>query len=249
MAQLGTLEWAEKTHGKLGLRDKFAMIYQGVRARAATKDRMRNNVKFRFMEVDDIVPPDSVVAREAMMMCEEDSAPYLFHHCLRAYYWARLLDDGKRRFDDEALFVAFMLHDMGLTDRHRIRNTTDHCFTMVGAKMTQELGAKHRWSDKRSDLAANAISLHLNVSVAPAHGREAELLRLGSGADVAGLGTDVLHQDQIDAVVTKYPRLNLKTEMAKPLGIEVRERPCCRIAFLHTKLGFGGLIKNSKFEE
>lgn len=249
MAKMGTLEWSEKTHGKLGLRDKLAMVLQGVRAKAATKERLKNNVKFRHMEVDDVLPPDSAIAREAMAMCEEDSDPYLFHHSLRAYFWARLMDDGTRRFDDEALYVGFMMHDMGLTEKHHIRNGRDHCFTLVGARLAQELGEKHGWSDARADIAAAAITLHLNVIVDPVHGREAELLRLGSGADVAGLGLDVLHRDQIDAVVTRYPRLNLKRDMAMPLGRETRDRPCCRTAFLHDKLGFGELIQNSLFKE
>ena len=130
MAKLGTLEWVEKKHGKLGLRDKLALVAQGVRARAATKERLKDNVKFRHTEVDDILPPDSAVAREAMAMCQEASAPYLFHHCLRAYYWARLLDDGSKSFDDEAVFVAIMLHDMGLTDGHRLNGGKQQCFTM-----------------------------------------------------------------------------------------------------------------------
>ena len=247
MAKMGTLQWLEKTHGKLGLRDKLAIIAQGVRARAATKKRLQNNVKFRHLEVDDILPPDSAVAREAMLMCEQDSAPYLVNHCLRSYFWARLLDDGAKPYDDEAVFVAFMLHDMGLTDKHRLAGSHEQCFTVVGARMAQSLGAKHDWTDARATLAASAISLHLNVSIDPAHGWEAELLRKGSGADVAGLGLDMLYADQINDVCKKYPREHLKNRIVETLAIEAKERPCCRIAFLQNRLGFADLIRNSRF--
>jgi hypothetical protein len=245
MAKLGTLQWVEQTHGRLGLRDKLALVAQGVKAKAATRKRMAANVKFRYREVDDILPPDSAIAREALAMCESASAPFLFNHSLRAYFWARLLDDGSVPFDDEAVFAAIMLHDMGITDGHRLNGTTDQCFTLVGAQMAEELGARHNWDGRRCTLAANAITLHLNVIVDPAHGKEAEMVRAGSGGDVAGLGLDVLHRDQIDHVCAKHPRLGFKSQILPVLAIEERDRPACRIAFMNAKLGFAGLVANA----
>jgi hypothetical protein len=246
MAKLGTVDWLEQTHGKVGLRDKLTMIAQGVRARAATQKRIKYNVKFRHCEVDDILPPDSAIAREAMSMCEIASETYLLHHCLRSYFWARLLDDGCQSFDDEAVFTAFMLHDMGLTDKHRLVGDHEQCFTIVGARMTQELAIKHQWSDKRAKLASNAIALHLNIVVDPCHGREAQMLRMGSGADVAGIGMDVLHSDQVSSVCAHYPRTGFKASMIKSTGQEAIERPQCRMAFLNKSLGFDKLIANAK---
>jgi len=245
MAGLGTLHWVETTHGRLGLRDRLALIAQGVRAKAATRKRMAAGTKFRHREVDDILPPDSAIAREAMAMCEAASAPYLVNHCLRAYFWARLLDDGSVSFDDEAIFTAIMLHDMGLTEEHRLQGTQAQCFTLVGARMAETLGAKHQWDGRRTALAANAITLHLNVIVDPKHGREAEMVRAGSGGDVAGLGLDVLEPDQIDAVCTRHPRLDFKAAIIPVLAIEAQQRPGCRIAFMNSRLGFSSLVANA----
>lgn len=245
MVKLGTLEWTIQRHGKLGLRDKLAMTAQAVIAKVATNKRLAANIKLRHIEVDEIVPPDSAIARETMKICETASPPFLFNHCLRAYFWARLLDNRAKPFDNEALFTAFMLHDMGLTDSYRLSNERERCFTIVGARMAEEFGQKYGWSDRRTRLAANAITLHLNVTVDPCHGREAEMLRIGSGADVAGLGMDVLHDDQIAMVCAKFPRLKLKDEMSSVLSIETQERPGCRIAFLQQKLGFSELIRRA----
>ena len=242
MGRIGTFEWVEQTGGKLGLADKLTIVAQGVKAKAATNKRMKAGVRIRHKEVEDILPPDSAIAREALAMCEEASAPFLFNHCLRAYFWARLLDDGSQPFDDEATFVALMLHDMGLTDTHHLTGQTQQCFTIVGARMADDLAHKYSWSDKRADLAANAITLHLNIVVADVHGREAQLVRMGSGADVAGLGLDVLHDDQVHAVCAKHPRLNMKQEILSVLDIEAQNRPGCRIAFMNQKLGFRTLI-------
>lgn len=243
MAKMGTLSWLERSGGKLAWHDRLVMIAQGVRARAVTRQRMKAGIKLRNIEVDAILPPDSAITREAIAICQDASPPYLLNHCLRAYFWARLLDDGRQPFDDEALYTALMLHDLGLTDTHRLIGDKEQCFTIVGARKVWELAEKHHWSGKRANIAAEAITLHLNISVHARHGKEAQMVRAGSGGDVTGLGLDVLQTDQIASVVARYPRLDIKKEILKPLSIEASERPCCRYAYLHTKLGFAKLVR------
>ena len=201
-------------------------------------------------EVQEILPPDTSIAREALAIAQDASSPSLFNHCLRAYFWARLLDNDLRSYDDEGVFVACMLHDLGLTERYRLQGDQQQCFTIVGARITQELAQRHQWQERRIHTAASAITLHLNVVVGDAHGKEAQMVRAGSGGDVAGLGLDVLHRDQIDEVIGRYPRLNLKQEVVSALELEAQERPCCRTAFLCRRLGFTELIqRNRSFRE
>lgn len=244
MADLGTLSWLERTGGKLAWRDRLAMAAQGVAARVATARRIRAGRKVRVLEVQDVLPPDSAITREATALCQDASPPFLFNHCLRAYFWARLLDDERVPFDDEVLYTALMLHDMGLTEAHRSRNA-GRCFTRAGAELATDLGAKHGWPGRRVTLTAQAITLHLNVVVAGRYGREAQLVRAGSGGDAAGLGLDVLHADQIEAVVTRYPRRHLKQKIIAPLKHAADQCPGCRIAFLQRKLGFNRLIRGA----
>ncbi len=206
---------------------------------------MKAGLKLRHREVDNILPPDSAIARAAVAISASACPPFLHNHNLRAYFWARLLDGDSRPFDDEALFVALMLHDLGLTDGHRLHGAREQCFTIVGARAADALGAAHGWSGPRAALAAQAITLHLNVAVADRHGKEAQLVRAGSGADVAGIGLDVLHGDQIEAVVARYPRHGLKQAIQAPLHREATERPCCRIAFMQARLGFAALIRSA----
>ncbi len=246
MTTLGTLTWMERTGGRLAWHDKLRLIAQGVQARMATQGQRRAAVKVRNREVADILPPDSAAAREAIAIAQDCSPPYLLNHCLRAYFWARLLDADARPFDDEAVFVALMLHDLGLTERWRLQGRTHHCFTLVGARAAGELAQRHQWSDARARVAANAITLHLNVTVGDEHGKEAQLVRAGSGGDVAGLGLAALGRDQIAEVVERFPRLRLKSELVGPLMTETTERPCCRTAFLCRSLGFVDLIRGNR---
>jgi hypothetical protein len=245
LAKLGTLTWLERTGGKLAWYDRLALMAQAVKARAATRRRIEAGCKVRNMAVEDILPPDSAITREATALCQDASAPYLFNHCLRSYFWARLLDDGRVPFDDEALFTATMLHDLGLTDAHRLSGVEEQCFCIVGARAAKILAAKHAWPERRAHIAAQAIALHLNVMLDARHGKEAQMLRAGSGGDVAGLGLDVLHTEQIESVVARFPRFDLKHELTRTLAIEAQARPGCRIAFLQNKLGFAQLIRDA----
>jgi hypothetical protein len=242
MAKFGTIQWVEQSNGKLGLIHRLRMVAEAVRAKAAAKRRIRKGIKRRNLEVEEILPPDSAIAMEALSITREFSAPFLFHHCLRSYFWARLLNETSEAFDDEALFIAFMLHDMGLTERYRLQNDEQQCFTLVGARMADELARRHDWTDKRANIMSNAITLHLNVSVAHAQGKEAQMVRAGSGADVAGLDLDQLYSDQIHAVCRHYPRLGMKQNMPRLLRQESEAHPDCRVAFLVRNLGFNQLI-------
>jgi hypothetical protein len=245
VTRLGTVGWIERTGGRLAWRERLALIAQGVRARAAATMLKRSRRKIRQLEVNDIFPPDSSITREAIALSQDFSKPFLFNHCVRSYFWAHLLDEDASPFDDEAVFTALMLHDLGLTEHGRRAAELGHCFTQVGAQKACELARKHGWSDRRAELTANAITLHLNVLIADRHGKEAKMVRVGSGADVAGLGLHVLHRDQIDEVVSRIPRLNLKQEMLTTLADESRARPHSRIAFLCDQLHFGTMIERS----
>ena len=248
MKKMGALDWVKNTGGVLSWKEKTKIVAQGVFSTLRLKKRILGH-NIQNLDIDEILPPDSPIAKEALFICEEASEKYLFYHCLRSYYWARLLSDPSLKFDDEAVFVSFMLHDLGLCEQNRIWNQGQYCFTIVGAKKAEELACKHDWSDKRAKLAANAITLHLNVTIDSLHGREAQMVRLGSGADVAGLGLDNVRPDQFEKVIHKYPRNNFKELLLRDLKIELQENPCCRAAFLQRNLGFRKLIRNSVFVE
>lgn len=248
-APLGSFSWTLATGGRLGWRDRLALLMQGMRARTSAR-RHAGGPRLRLLDIDQLLPPDTPVAREALAMCESASPPFLVNHCLRAYLWARLLDDGRRDHDDEALYVALMLHDLGLTETWRDRSPGERCFTAVGARVAGDLGQRHGWGDGRCRVVADAIALHLNVLVDSAHGREAALVRAGSGADVAGLGLHVLPLAQVAKVCERHPRLDFKQRIVPALRADADRHPDCRCAFLMNRLGFEQLIRrNQVFSE
>lgn len=248
MVSLGTLKWIEETGGKLTRRDRLVITGEAVLARLSSRLSGRAVQVARHLEIDQILPPDTPMAKAAEALSSQSSEPYLFNHCLRAYFWARLYN-GRRAIDDEALYVALLLHDLGLTEAHRLKRGEGECFTIVGAKAVERLARQHSWSDKRTAMAADAITLHLNVTVDAKHGMEAKLVRFGSGADVAGLGISRIPEDQRTEILSRFPRLNMKSNIRRDLALEVCERPNCRIAYLFNAANFGGLISNAPFDE
>jgi hypothetical protein len=246
VAPIGTLAWLEESQGKLSLFEEVRVVLRGVLVRA--RAQRSRAAKVRLREVDEIRVPDTKAALAAIALCKQASSPALYEHCMRAYFWALLLDRGGP-FDAEALLVACALHDLGLTESHRLRGASPACFTKVGADAALGLATAHGWTDARARAAAEAIALHLNVVVGAEQGREAQLLRLGSGADVAGLGIKALHGDQIEAVLARHPRRGLKRAVGEALAREASERPRSRIGFLVRRLDFGGLVARAPFAE
>lgn len=246
MAALGSMDWLARSGGRLAWHERLQLVAQGVQAQWQARAQHKGPRKPPRCALQDIVPPDSAIVREAFAMAEDCSPPYLLNHCLRAYYWARLLDEDARPFDDEALFVALLLHDLGLTERWRLPSPSAQCFTRAGARAATELATRHGWSERRAALSAEAIALHLNVVVGASAGKEAQMLRAGSGGDVAGLGLARLGGDTVSAVVARHPRLALKAQMGSLLRQEADAQPCCRLAFLCQRLGFLRLVEGNR---
>ncbi len=247
MSECGTRAWLGQRHGRMTWRDRLGFLLQGVQARAATRRELQRGITFAHQNVDDIIPPDTPVTRAALALCEAAGPPWLVNHCLRAYLWARLLDKRTRSFDDEATYVALLLHDLGLTAQYRLSaESTQQCFTAAGADVAFALATQHGWPDRRAALAAEAIALHLNVTIADRHGPEAWLVRAGSGADIAGLGLHRVHSQDVEAVVHRHPRLGIKQEMTAVLATECHAHPGSRIAFLVQRLGFNALVRNAR---
>lgn len=237
--EIGTLKWINKTGGRLSWHNRLTLVRQAVSVRLKAKFQRRHSIL--PLDLQDITPPDSAITRAALAICMDASPDFLTNHCLRAYYFARLFNRHGHHFDDEVLYTATLLHDLGLTQRYRVQD--GECFTLAGARVAESLGAEHQWPDRRIRLAAEAITLHLNVSVPPKQGIEAHLLRLGTVADVTGSGLSSLPTSTVDELVKRVPRLSLKKGLIGLINHDVRQCPDCRMAFLQEKVQITRLVQ------
>ena len=193
-------------------------------------------------------PPDSRLALEAEEMCRELSSPALTNHCLRVYVWGALLGSRDRlRYDEELLFVAALLHDLGLTDSYASRPGAA-CFAVQGAVAAREWSLEHGCESARARLIADAITLHINPRVRPDEGVEAHLLTAGAAFDVIGARYRELSKPLVSAAVDRHPRLGFKREMDERSRVAARRGPRTRVAFGY-RLGFGRMIARAPFAD
>ncbi len=177
-------------------------------------------------------PPDTALTRDVIELARSSYQEPLLGHCLRTWLWADLLGgrDGIKP-DEELLYVACLLHDIALTDRHRPPPGAA-CFAVYGGEVARttlaELGADPSYADD----VAQAIALHMNVHVPPSQGLEAHLLHAGAHLDVAGTRAGELPRQTIREVVAKHPRDGFPSCFATAMRRESAERPDSRAALL-----------------
>src|SRR6266567_6864829 len=122
--ELGSLEWARRTDGLLTSRyDRAQLVMQmgrlladrlpkRVAAKRTLGSRPRASFDFTKLRI-----PDTRAAKEAEKQLADTLDPVWEYHSYRTYAWAYILGHHDRLdFDEEVLYVASLLHDLGLAD-------------------------------------------------------------------------------------------------------------------------------------
>lgn len=185
--------------------------------------------------------PDALAAaEEARVICD----PQTVLHSERSYRWAWLMSRYESlEVDAEELYVASMLHDLGLGDRYRAAAEQGD-FAIVGAGAAERFLMQRGWDAGRRREVTGAIGTHLNPRVnAHREGPLARLLSLGPAMDYFGFGAHRLAPAAARAVTSAHPR------PADPVTMlpEVRHGQGCRPAFL-MGLGTGRFIAKNPLD-
>lgn len=243
MSQVGSWEWAQRTDGRLGRADRAELLRQGVLAQLS-----RLPAAWRRRAIGDAGPlslpgaPDTALAREAEERVRELSKPALHGHCLRTWAFAALFAQRDRvDHDEELLYLACVLHDLGLTEAHDGRDPSAACFAVEGARVAHAMLCARQQPEDRARAVAEAISLHLNINVPDRYGPEAVLLSKGVTLDVVGRRLELLPAATVSEVVASWPREGSGELLAADTRGQAERRPHSRAALLH-RLGFARLI-------
>lgn len=197
------------------------------------------------LDPGDLEIPDSTLCRQAVEWVAQASPLFLLNHCLRCYAFAAAL--GRRdggRFDRELLFLACILHDLGLT----CQAEGSRAFEVEGADRAYRFLCEQGMEERRAEAVHEAIALHARVSFWLRREPEAVLLQAGAGLDVLGLRAEDLNSAARRQAVERYPRLDMKKEIAALLRHQCLSRPDSNIAG-HVQLGMLRLIRQAPFEE
>ena len=227
---VGTLAWAEAGGGTLSARDRLSLIGQLLTLLPIVPGELvsracRSAPRVRALRIDPIVPI-SPIAQEAEQCCRAASIgdPWLYPHCARTYGFGLLFAEALRvDFDDEILWVAAMLHDIGLTTEAPGAPHAAACFAVRGSREVGELpnGADWRYRDR----AAEAIALHINLRISRERSPEGYLVNLASSLDVAGLRYRTVYSDAMCGVLAEHPRHDFSAVIRERLDREAKDAP------------------------
>ncbi len=143
--------------------------------------------------------------------------------------------------DEELLYLACVLHDIGLTARYNGRDASAACFAVGGARAAHEIVCRHGESEDRARTVAEAISLHLNINVQEQYGPIATLLHKGVMLDVVGRRVEQIPPTNVLEVTRRWPREGSGELLLSDTSRQAELRPDSRAALLH-RLGFTKLV-------
>ena len=232
---LGSIEWTERTGGVLTTRECLSLARPLLRGelgllagRLAMALRIHSGRR-NFVDPATLVPPDSLLARDAEEAAQDLLTPALLNHSRRAYAWgAAIAGLHEIKFDRELLYMAAMFHDTGLPSP-----VPQADFTVHSAAIAREFADSHHVPAQARELVANAIAMHHTPGVGVESGAEAFLMSAGAGVDVFGLRSNEIPDAVRASVVRDYPRLGFKREFAGHVRAEAKRVPRGRMWYLH----------------
>jgi hypothetical protein len=133
-------------------------------------------------EVAGIRVVDSKIARAATDLSRSFSPPYLFNHAARTFLFGSLVGRALgQTFDEELLYLACILHDLGLTERFE----GDLPFEIQGAEVAKHFLQEQAYSHEKSTIVWDGIAMHAS-RIGQFKQPEIALVGEGAGADVLG---------------------------------------------------------------
>jgi len=180
------------------------------------------------MTIADLLPDDTPVTRAAREVVARYSSPALVNHCERSYLWAAALGElSPIAYDRELLYVAAMVHDLGLVpafDNHLA------AFEDAGGDVGWVFAAGAGWPPERRDRVKEIVVRHMWDEVDPAFDAEGHLLCEGTGLDISGRNAETWPADLRAEVLERFPRAGLPVEFTAAFEEQARRKPGCAAA-------------------
>jgi hypothetical protein len=168
--------------------------------------------------------PDSSLARRARDRIADAAGPVLLNHSVRCYAWAvELARHDGLEFDPEILYVASMLHDIGLVAPYDLGG----CYEVDGGLAAQRLARESGAADDRARAIYDVIALHNDEVMPPDAAAEVVLLWDSAGTDVTGNRYADVRPAIIPELLGAYPRLDFKRAFTALLVDQASRKPKC----------------------
>ena len=173
-------------------------------------------------EVAGVQMPDSALCQAATELAQRVSEPFLFNHVMRSCLYAECLGrQRKQPYDRELLYVATLLHDLGITGLAPQRER----FEVEGADLAKEFLARQGMSEPALELAWDAIALHTTAGIPVRKQPVISLCHLGTACDIRGLPDNPELAALRAPVRDAYPWLALQRALPEALVGLYRKNP------------------------
>ncbi|WP_165983859.1 HD domain-containing protein [Streptomyces sp. YIM 98790] len=171
------------------------------------------------------VPPDTPPVRDALALVRRTESVATANHSIRSALFARMLADHRGAvpgsdYDPELLFLACVLHDIGLSED----GDRNQRFEVDGADAAAEFLTAHGLPAPQVDAVWEAIALHTSVGIAERRGTLCALVHAGIGMDF-GIGTGFVSDRAGAALHAAYPRHSVATALADEIVAQAQGRP------------------------
>ena len=180
------------------------------------------------MRIADLAPEDTRASRAAREVVAEYSSPALVNHCERSYLWSAALGElTGLAYDRELLYVASMVHDLGLVAAFDNQLAP---FEDAGGDVGWVFAAGAGWPRERRVRVKEIVVRHMWDEVDPTFDAEGHLLCEGTGLDISGREPERWPAGFRAEVVERFPRLGLPAEFVAAFREQARRKPGCAAA-------------------
>jgi hypothetical protein len=156
--------------------------------------------------------PDSPTIQRAIEYARENSEAWLFNHVMRSWLFAESLAQSNHvAHDGEVLAVATLLHDLGLMESFYgpLR------FEVEAANAARNFARREGFDARRSQLIWDGVALNSTPSIGVHKEAEVSLCTQGIGLDWGGFGYPSIPAPQMEAIVSAFPRLQMKQQFTR----------------------------------
>jgi hypothetical protein len=170
--------------------------------------------------------PDSEICSAATALVFKVSEPFIVNHCIRSYLFGREIAAAKGLrsgvdYNDDDLFLACMLHDLGVSDYAN----GGQRFEVDGADAAARFLRERGFGDDRITPVWQSIALHTSVGLADRFGALPALSHFAISLDINGLEKDLLPTGFADRVFAAWPRHNLGYAIASAIARDTAANP------------------------
>src|SRR5882724_6910016 len=182
------------------------VAHQRLSTRQVAPFGARSNERGRIMSNDRASLPDSELCNAAIEYAKAVSEPFLFHHVMRSAVFADAIGRTKGlKYDRELLCVSTVLHDLGLTKIAPVEVR----FEIEGADAARKFLVEKGMSERRIEIAWDAIALHTTAEIPSRKCAEIALCQLGIAADLRIAPLEPVSETVLEDAMRAYPWLDI----------------------------------------